>query len=260
MGDAIGYHSEKAAELGRGHDLLSAGDHFASPFVYGRWRIRRALEALIPAPTAGAALVDVGCGTGDELALFGQRGYDVTGVEPAEGMRAEALRRHPELAERLLGGTAQAVPMADGVADVVLSVEVLRYIPALDPVVREVRRVLRVGGSWVFTVTPPTNWTLGPLLNWLRCKGVPLPHIQAVPQYWHRATYLRSLLSREGFSVEDVVPANYIDFPSMVLCSLSPSLGRRWCRAIHPLWSFMENHRLLPWAAGYYVVRAVRNG
>lgn len=258
--DAIEYHSGKATEFGEGHDLLADGDYYASPFVYGRSRIRRALSELVPADGEGRRLVDVGCGTGEELVLYLRRGYDVTGVEPAEGMRTEALDRHPELTGRLFAGTGQSLPLESGEADIVLSIEVLRYVERLDPVAHEVHRVLRQGGAWVFTVTPPTNWTFGPPLNWLRCKGVPLPHIQAIRQYWHTASYLRSLLSAEGFTVEAMLPANYIDFPTMALWSLLPPVGRGWCKALHPIWALLERRAWLPWAAGYYVVKAVRNG
>jgi SAM-dependent methyltransferase len=260
MRTAIEYHSDKAADFAEWHEVLERRDYFASSFAYGRWRIREALRALLPLPVPGLHFVDIGCGTGHELALFLAQGYEVTGVEPAEGMRAEALRLHPELAGRVLEGSGEALPLADEAADVVLSIEVVRYIVDLARFAREVGRVLRSGGAWFFTATPPTNWCLHPLLSILRSRGVPLPHVQRLRMFWHSAGLLRRVLSETGFEMETVLPVNYIDFPCLALYRALPRAGALWAKMLHPAWSWMERHRLLGWAAGYYVVKAVKRG
>lgn len=156
-------------------------------------------------------------------------------------------------------GTGEAIPLESCSADVVLSVEVLCYIRTISPFVREVARVLKPGGAWIFTVTPPSNWTLGPVLNWLRCRGLPLPHIQPVPQYWHTASRLKRLLHGEGLRLERLVPANHIDFWGTFLCALVPPVGSLWLRLANPIWSTLEKYSVLPWVAGYYVVKGVKD-
>lgn len=52
------------------------------------------LGALDVLPPAGSAVLDVGAGSGRDAAALAARGYIVTAVEPSEGLRREALRRH----------------------------------------------------------------------------------------------------------------------------------------------------------------------
>ena len=256
---AIDLHSETAETFFvSGHDLVENQEYFATPFVYGRWRLRTALDSLIGDVACGA-LVDIGCGTGDELALYAARGFSVTGVEPAAGMREAAAHRHPQLAGRILEGNIYDLPLDDESADFVLAIEVMRYIEDFRTAAREIARVLRPGGRWLFSVTPPTNWTLGPLLTSLRCRGVPLPFIQKVHQYWHSERYLRRTLGELGLRAGDIHPLNYIGFATSLAAQLSPKLGSLMLRAWHPLWGLMERKRMLGPVAGYYLVEVVKH-
>jgi SAM-dependent methyltransferase len=45
-------------------------------------------------PERPGLVLDVGAGAGRDAAWFAVRGWGVVAVEPAEGMRQEALRRH----------------------------------------------------------------------------------------------------------------------------------------------------------------------
>ena len=49
----------------------------------------------------GARVLDVGCGTGRDLAVLRQMGFDACGVEPHGAMRARAIQLHPALAGRI---------------------------------------------------------------------------------------------------------------------------------------------------------------
>ena len=51
-------------------------------------------EILDLLPPEGAAVLDVGAGSGRDAAWLATRGYDVVAVEPSAGMREEATRRH----------------------------------------------------------------------------------------------------------------------------------------------------------------------
>src|SRR6478672_3959279 len=44
---------------------------------------------------AGCRVLDVGAGSGRDLAALLAHGFDAYGVEPSEAMRAEALEHHP---------------------------------------------------------------------------------------------------------------------------------------------------------------------
>ena len=50
---------------------------------------------------AGSRVLDVGCGSGRDLARLHALGFDAFGAEPNAALRAVAARRHPQLAHRL---------------------------------------------------------------------------------------------------------------------------------------------------------------
>ncbi|MBH9553954.1 methyltransferase domain-containing protein [Inhella gelatinilytica] len=58
---------------------------------------------------SGARILDVGAGSGRDLAALLQAGYDGYGVEPSSRLRDAALAAHPELTTRLTGGALPAL-------------------------------------------------------------------------------------------------------------------------------------------------------
>ncbi len=79
---------------------------------------------------AGSRILDIGSGSGRDLATLLKAGYDAFGVEPVLELRQEAARRHPELADRV---RASALPElateASEAFDGVLCSAVIKHIP-----------------------------------------------------------------------------------------------------------------------------------
>ena len=99
---------------------------------------------LVPPPSGpGAVLVDVACGGG--LMTAHAPGYLHVGVD-LMASAAVVAAAHGVHAVR---GRAESLPVADGVADVVVAGEVLEHVADLDAVVAEAARVLRPGGTLV---------------------------------------------------------------------------------------------------------------
>jgi len=48
-----------------------------------------------------ARVLDIGCGSGRDLASLSAKGYDAYGLEPSSGLRAATLASHPELIGRI---------------------------------------------------------------------------------------------------------------------------------------------------------------
>ncbi|MEV6283381.1 methyltransferase domain-containing protein [Kribbella sp. NPDC051770] len=96
------------------------------------------------APKAGEDALDVGSGTGEDVAaLRGLTGCAV-GVEPSEGLRAESVRRFPGL--EIVDGDALKLPFDDASFDVVRCERVLQHLADPAQAVAEMTRVLRPTG------------------------------------------------------------------------------------------------------------------
>jgi SAM-dependent methyltransferase len=100
-----------------------------------------AVEPLLDAAGVGPAVrvLDVGCGLGTLSAAAAARGAAVTGVDLADGMLAEARRRHPEI--EFVRGDAEALPFADGAFDVALGAFVVNHLPHPELAAAELARV-----------------------------------------------------------------------------------------------------------------------
>lgn len=96
-------------------------------------------------------VVEIGPGTGANLRYF-DRSVRWIGVEPNPAMRARLEReanRQGRTVE-LHAGFGERLPLADASADAVVSTLVLCSVRDLPGTLREVRRVLRPGGAFVF--------------------------------------------------------------------------------------------------------------
>ena len=114
---------------------------------------RRLANFEMLAPVAGESIVDLGCGPGfmtSELSpAVGEAGV-VYGIDPSQEMLSKAEGRCQGLTNvRLIEGSANAIPAADGQIDGVVSVQVFEYVEDVPAALREVRRVLKPGGRVV---------------------------------------------------------------------------------------------------------------
>jgi ubiquinone/menaquinone biosynthesis C-methylase UbiE len=143
----------------RRHYLPAAGhDWFLplyDPFVklLGGERVRRALLEQA-ALRSGQAVLDIGCGTGTSVVLLKQSHPDVrvVGLDPDPKALARAARKADRLSlsVELHQGFADRLPYPEASFDRVLSSFMFHHLPAeeKEPTLREVRRVLRPGGSF----------------------------------------------------------------------------------------------------------------
>lgn len=131
-----------------------------------RWLQGPMREALalkrVTEPGAGLSVLDLGCGNGALLGALSDAFPVVegVGVDVSEAMlRAARRRQGGRAALRFERVSGPLLPLADQSVDVVVSLLSFRYLD-WDPVMSEVRRVLRPGGRVVIIdmVTAPLLW------------------------------------------------------------------------------------------------------
>ena len=105
----------------------------------------------IAKPSAGMKVLEVGCGTGTNLALFADAGCQVSGIDLSPSMLGLAEKKLGDGADLHLGD-ASAMPFDDGAFDLVLGFLTLHEMPleVRGPVVSEMARVVGSDGRIVF--------------------------------------------------------------------------------------------------------------
>ncbi|MFQ3622748.1 MAG: methyltransferase domain-containing protein [Acetobacteraceae bacterium] len=108
-------------------------------------------------PPSPGLVLDVGAGSGRDAAWFAARGWDVVAVEPAEGMREEARRRHGAQPIRWLDDRLPALSVVHrlGLAfDLVWVSGVWMHVPPEDRrrAMRKLATLLKPGGRMVLTL------------------------------------------------------------------------------------------------------------
>lgn len=111
-------------------------------------------------------ILEVGCGAGQCSRWLAEQGALATGVDLSSGMLEQASRlqrEHPldpsAVPPTFLQADARALPFPSGSFDTAFSsYGALPFVKDAEVVLSEVARVLRPGGTWVFSVTHPVRW------------------------------------------------------------------------------------------------------
>ena len=104
----------------------------------------RPVVAAATAVAPGTSVLDLGCGSGEFLALAAERGAGVSGIDDAEAMIAAARRRVPGADLRV--GSIERLPWPDDVFDVVTAFNAVQFADDRGGALAEARRVARNGG------------------------------------------------------------------------------------------------------------------
>ena len=133
----------------------------------------------------GWTMLDIGCGGGATLQRLLKRSKDVKvyGIDISEESVAKAKKVNAEVLDKqvfVTQGSAEKLPYEDEKFDLVTAVETVYFWPHLPDCLKEVRRVLKQGGSFHQTIRrstlPPTlhssflSRTMSPPCIFLLCR------------------------------------------------------------------------------------------
>jgi SAM-dependent methyltransferase len=197
----------------RGYDLLAPKFDY-TPFRTPDFILQRVGIYLAPLGPFDAAL-DICCGTGAAMRVLRPLCRDrVVGLDFSEGMLAEARRRTTEApgtaALEFVRANALAMPFAEEF-DLAVSFGAFgHFLPREQPIlVRQIHRVLRPGGRFVFVAGPrPPWWSLS---HWMARAFNAAMHVRnwlcSPPFIMYYLIFnlpeIRALLKAHGFHVED---------------------------------------------------------
>lgn len=111
----------------------------------------------------GQAILEVGCGAGQCSRWLLDRGAHPVGVDLSIRQLQHSARLDDStgLQVSVVCATATRLPFEDASFDHAFSAfGALPFVADVEPVMREVARVVRAGGRWVFAVSHPMKWTL----------------------------------------------------------------------------------------------------
>jgi SAM-dependent methyltransferase len=146
--DADDYHVEHG-------DFLGVADFLWCPEAL------REEDARLLGDVAGRDVLEVGCGSAPCARWLAGQGARVTAFDLSAGMLryAAAANEATGVDVPLVRANAEAMPFATGSFDIACSAfGAVPFVADLGGTFREVARVLRPGGSWVFAVTHPMRW------------------------------------------------------------------------------------------------------
>jgi ubiquinone/menaquinone biosynthesis C-methylase UbiE len=229
-------------------------------------RDRRRLVALASADwlTRDDLVVEVGCGTGRmTLPLAEISAQQVVGVDPEERMLEVARGKDAAGRVRWLRGTAYRLPLADGVAGVVLMSMVVHLLKQPGRAFREARRVLRPQGRMVIWTFTPRHVREFYLNEWFpsiaRIDGQRFPAGETLEAALRRASFASVAVEVEQeagtLAVEDVIDrvrGRYISTLSLV-APLEYRLGLQRLEELRTL----DGGRRIPYRLEWAIVTAI---
>ncbi|MEW6542750.1 MAG: class I SAM-dependent methyltransferase [Nitrospirota bacterium] len=115
---------------------------------------RLAFRARLPRSLKGKRALDAGCGYGPDLADLARRGAEVYGIDPSPTMIELARRLSPAFAN-LSVQRVRRTNFPDRFFDLVISIYAFHNEPNLKPAFREVHRILKPGGLFLYVVQHP---------------------------------------------------------------------------------------------------------
>lgn len=144
-------------------------------------------------------LLDIGCGTGEFLNYFSQRGWDVCGVEPGASARNLAIKNY----KLKVVGEDLITSMKDMSYDVITMWHVLEHVHFLNERLKQINRILNSEGLLIIAVPNYTSYDANYYKEKWAAYDVPRHLYHFSPQTITR------LLSLNGFELVKTLPMKF---------------------------------------------------
>ena len=246
------------------HDLF---DYMADEYATQRERMpfyRRQLEFMLSAlGKESGRILNIGCAAGGEVQNLRARNFSVVGIDLSMRMLNFARARFASDREVLLCcADIERLPFSTHSMDHVVCLGVFEYLPDYRAALMEIHRVLRPGGTAIFSIPSRVSaFNVGERLAdvtvrpiWRAVKRVTGRHPSTehiVPPHQRNLCVpwrYRALLRREGFEPERSAYLAFLIYP----LDRFPNLNIRVGEALQPLCSVP----LLRYGASVYMVTA----
>ncbi|QBD81163.1 class I SAM-dependent methyltransferase [Ktedonosporobacter rubrisoli] len=152
-------------------------------------------------------LLDLGCGSGRHVLYFGERGFDMYGIDSAPAGLAITRQRLEEAgltAHLVQSDIFDALPFPDAFFDAILSVQVIHHarLAQIAALIDEMARILKVGGH-IFVTVPQLQNQGTQFAQIEPGTYIPLDGIEAgLPHHYFTPEELRTLF--KAFSILDI--------------------------------------------------------
>ena len=138
-----------------------------------RWFLARLRASTLSHLPDDARVLEIGAGTGLNFVYYPVNARGVATEPSREMLRLAALKRRPS-GVKLLQSWAEALPFQDGAFDAAFATLVLCSVKSPAAVFKELRRVVRPGGTVLLLEHVRPNGLLGPVFDLLNLLTVPL--------------------------------------------------------------------------------------
>lgn len=177
---------------------------YVTPTDLSDWR---QMSALLLGDVKGKALLDYGCGMGEESIYFARLGARVTGVDISE-VGIESLRRraaYHHLSVTALEMRADPTEFANESFDLIHGLGILHHI-GIDRGLAEVHRLLRPGGVAVFLEPMGDSPVVESAKTWLMRHARFLGTFDEVTEHERNLTWREIETASQQFSATQVYP------------------------------------------------------
>ncbi|MBQ0909835.1 class I SAM-dependent methyltransferase [Flavobacterium sp. F-328] len=145
------------------------------------------------------AILDIGAGTGDFLAVAKQNGWSTTGIEPSPKAKSIATTKGISFVEN-------TTDLANHSFDVITMWHVLEHVPDLDFQIKELKRLLKPSGTLIVAVPNFKSFDANHYGKFWAAYDVPI-------HFWHFSKKAIELLfAKENMKLKKVLPMKFDSF------------------------------------------------